>query len=448
MKQPNMIVIMTDDQGYGDLSCMGNTEFETPHLDNLAESGVRFTSWYANSPVCSPSRASMLTGRYPGNAGVRSILGGTRRKSSGLPRSVPTIGRILGESGYRTGLSGKWHLGTADGSRPTDHGFDESFGFMAGCIDYYSHIYYWGMPDYDPVHDLWLNEQEVWRDGQYMTDMITNHAVDFIKRSSTDESPFFLFVSYNAPHYPMHAPQHYIDRFPHLSPDRQIMAAMLSAVDDGVGTIQNTLRNQGRLDDTIIIFMSDNGPSRETRNWLDGTVDPYYGGSAGGLKGHKYSLYEGGIRVPGIMSWGSRISGGQVIDSPCAAIDILPTLLSACDISPEGYELDGINLLPMLTANSPLPERDLFWEMNGQLAVRRGDWKLVLNGKLVENGDIPIPVHLANLSKDMSEQTNLADTEQQLLSDMKTSVEQWYVGIKSRWESERSPKIDELVDPD
>ena len=205
MTQPNFIIFMTDDQGYGDLSCMGNTDFRTPHLDRLAASGARFSNWYSNSPVCSPSRAALLTGRYPGNAGVRSILAG-HRTASGLPRQTPTLATALKRLGYQTGLSGKWHLGLADGSRPHQHGFDDWFGFLAGCVDYYSHIFYWGMARggaaNNPVHDLWHNNREIWCNGHYMTELITERAVNFIRQAAQAEQPFFLYVPYNAPTIP------------------------------------------------------------------------------------------------------------------------------------------------------------------------------------------------------------------------------------------------------
>ena len=166
---------MTDDQGYGDLSCMGATDFRTPNLDNLAANGVRFTDWYSNSPVCSPSRAALLTGRYPGNAGVRAILQG-HRTASGLPNSTPTISSLLKDRGYQTSMVGKWHLGLTDECRPHSHGFDYWFGFLAGCIDFYSHIYYWGAnkpgPGINPTHDLWENNEEVWHDSEYFTELI------------------------------------------------------------------------------------------------------------------------------------------------------------------------------------------------------------------------------------------------------------------------------------
>jgi arylsulfatase A-like enzyme len=448
MTRPNIIVFMTDDQGYGDLSCMGNTDFRTPHLDRLAASGARFTNWYANSPVCSPSRASLLTGRYPGNAGVRSILAG-HRTASGLPNKVPTLASALKDLGYQTAMYGKWHLGLADGNRPHDHGFDTWFGFLAGCVDYYSHIFYWGMnrggPGNDPTHDLWQDNQEVWQNGEYITELITDKSVRTIRQAAQRDEPFLLYVAYNAPHYPMHAPQQYLDRFPDLPWDRQIMAAMLSAVDDGVGEICAELERQKILEDTAIFFMSDNGPSRETRNWLDGCQDPYYGGTTGQLKGHKFSLYEGGIRVPGIMSWPARIPPGQVIDDLGAAMDVFPTLLKAAGGDPSAYELDGLDLLPMLADGAALPAsglaRDVFWEMGEQTAVRRGPWKLVLKGQLVEGAPPEDDVHLANLDQDLGERNNLKDRYPDLAAELTEAAEAWRAGIEARWVREWLPAL-------
>ncbi|RKY58262.1 MAG: sulfatase, partial [Candidatus Latescibacterota bacterium] len=397
MARPNFIIFLTDDQGYGDLSCMGAADFRTPNLDALAASGALFTDWYSNSPVCSPSRASLLTGRYPGNAGVRSILAG-HRTATGLPPSVPTLATALKKLGYQTAMFGKWHLGLARGSRPEDHGFDEWFGFMAGCIDYFSHIFYWGMAGgMDPIHDLWENGKEIYANGQYFTEMITERSLSWIRKAARKGHPFFLYVPYNAPHYPMHAPQKYIDRFPDLPWERQIMAAMLSAVDDSVGAIMDELERQGILENTCIFFTSDNGPSRETRNWLDGTRDPYYGGSTGKLKGHKFSLYEGGIRVPAIMSWPEKIPPGQIIREMGAAMDIFPTYLKAAGGDPSEYELDGLDIMPMVAEGAPTPHKEIFWEQGGQTAVRRGKWKLVLNGQLVEGAPPEDEVHLSDL---------------------------------------------------
>ena len=434
MRKPNIIIILTDDQGYGDLGCMGARDLKTPNIDSLAETGALFTSMYSASPVCSPSRASLLTGRYPGRAGVRAILAG-HRKASGLTPAVPTIASALKKEGYKTGLCGKWHLGLKPECRPNANGFDEFSGFLAGCLDYYSHIFYYGMSDggVNPTHDLWENETEVYANGEYLTERITRKSVEFINRHR--DEPFFLYVAYNAPHYPMHAPQKYLDRFPDLSPGRRIMAAMLSAVDDGVGQITSELEKLGLTDDTIIYFQSDNGPSRESRNWLDGTPDPYYAGTAGIFTGHKFSLFEGGIRVPAIISRGKNIPH-RVIDTPHIAADIFPTVLEACGGNPEDYDIDGISILDMLQGGEPRTHDCLFWEMEGQTAVRRGNYKLVLGGRLIEGEEPRAEVFLSDLSKDPGEKHNLAGEMPELCSELTKLALDWRQGIEDTWDKE------------
>ncbi|MBQ7777642.1 MAG: sulfatase-like hydrolase/transferase [Oscillibacter sp.] len=434
-RRPNFIVFMTDDQGYGDLSCMGTTDFLTPHIDELATGGARFTNWYSNSPVCSPSRASLLTGRYPGNAGVRAILAG-HRKATGLTPETPTIAAAVKDLGYQTAMVGKWHLGLDERCRPNQNGFDYFYGFMAGCIDYYSHIFYWSMADgrTNPTHDLWENGQELYDNGKYFTEMVTDRAVKKIREMNEAEEPFFLYVAYNAPHYPMHAPKKYIDRFPHLPEDRRIMAAMLSAVDDGVGAITDELKRLGILEDTVVFFQSDNGPSRESRNWMDGRSDPYYGGLPGSLKGHKFSLFEGGIRVPGIFSWPGHIPAGQVIDEPCAAMDVFPTLLTMAGGDPAKYELDGLDISDVLMSGAKTPHEEIFWEMEMQTAVRRGNYKLVLDGQLVEGEPPQDPVFLSDLSVDPSETTNLANEMPELTAELKEKALSWRAGLEANWD--------------
>lgn len=433
-KKPNIIVIMTDDQGYGDLSCMGSKDFVTPNIDGLAERGARFTSMYSASPVCSPSRASLLTGRYPANAGVRSILAGHRRASGLLPKT-PTIATALKKEGYRTALIGKWHLGLQHESRPNQNGFEYFYGFLAGCIDYYSHIFYWGMADgkTDPTHDLWENDTEVHQDGQYFTDLLTEKSVEYIRESAQQQEPFFLYLAYNAPHYPMHAPQKYMDRFSHLPWDKQVMCAMISAVDDGVGQIVDELKRNHLLENTIIYYQSDNGPSRETRNYMDGTQDPYYGGSTGGFKGHKFSLFEGGIRVPGILSWPAGIPEQQVLEQPVAAMDIFPTLLQLAGGDCREYSLDGKDLNHLLTQGGPSPHECIFWEMDKQTAVRKGNYKLVLNGYLVEGEPAPEPVFLSDLANDPAEKVNLIESHPEIAAELTREAENWREEIEKTW---------------
>ncbi len=334
-------------------------------------------------------------------------------------------------------MSGKWHLGVREDCRPSEHGFESWFGFLAGCVDYFSHIMYWG--DRDPLHDLWDEGTEVFDNGRYLTDMITERAVSSIRAGIRSGQPFFTYVAYNAPHYPMHAPRAYLDRFPDLPPERRIMAAMIAAVDDGVGSIIAELERAGVRDNTLVVFCSDNGPSRETRNWLDGTATPYQGGSTGELKGHKFSLYEGGIRVPGIISWPDRIPGGQVVDESCCGIDVLPTVMAAAGVDVAGLEIDGANLMPLLGDGARLGERQIFWELGAQTAVREGRWKLVLQGQLVEGVDSDDAVFLADLEVDPGERVNLAASYPEVAARLSRDANAWRQGIEDRWDQEWSP---------
>jgi arylsulfatase A-like enzyme len=296
-----------------------------------------------------------------------------------------------------------------------------------------------GGPGHNPLHDLWENDQEVYQNGRYLTELISERAVGFIRQAAGAAAPFLLYVAYNAPHYPMHAPQEYLDRFPGLPWDRRIMAAMLAAMDDGVGAIVAELERQGIRDNTIVCFQSDNGPSRETRNWLDGRRDPYYGGGAGALKGHKFSLYEGGIRVPAIVSWPARIPAGQVIREVGAAIDFFPTLLAAAGGDPSAYELDGSDITATLAEGAPSPHGDLFWELEQQTALRRGPWKLVLNGRLVEGEPPEDAVFLANLDDDVGERRNLNQQQPALAAELTAAANEWRARLERRWRQEWQP---------
>lgn len=408
---PNIVLIYADDLGWGDLGCFGAADVPTPHLDALCRRGVRLTQWYANSPVCSPSRASLLTGRYPERAGVEAILGGSRT-TPGLPPQ-PTLASRLRDRGYRTGIFGKWHLGADPAFAPGRYGFDEVFGFRAGCVDYYSHIFYWGSRA--PIHDLWDGEDEVWLNGEYLTTVIGRRAADFITRSAAPRAegaaPFFCYVPFNAPHYPMHAPAEHMARVAHLPPGRRETAAMIAAMDDAIGEILRALEEADADRDTIVVFSSDNGPSRESRNWLDGEEISYHGGSSGGLRGAKGSVFEGGIRVPGIIAWPAGLPAGTEFADPGMMMDLLPTLLHASDgAAPDLPDVDGISVLAALEGRTaPRPERTLHWTYEGQWALRRGRHKLVVDAR--EGMDPPATTSRAlfDLAADPAETRDLGD---------------------------------------
>ncbi len=414
-RRPNFIIFYTDDQGIGDLGAFGATDLATPHLDRLAASGVRLTNWYSASPVCSPSRAALLTGRYPQRTGVDRILTASRN-SPGLYGDELTLAKTLGQAGYRTGAFGKWHLGSAPESRPNAQGFDEFYGFLSGCIDYYSHLMYWEMgAGIYPVHDLWRNHEEVWENGTYFTDIITRESLRFLNENAA--RPFFLYVAYNAPHYPLHAPREYFERFPHLEPGhRQAQAAMVATVDDSVGTIMAELERLGLTRDTVIFYQSDNGATIEQRCLQDDSGAFYHGGSNGPYRGWKGGLFEGGIRIPAALAWPGRIPAGSECGELGCAIDILPTLLGIAGAQlPAGKVLDGRDILPMALGQEPSPHDRLFWQLRDQLALREGNWKVLLNPKESFETDPALPeLFLADLAADPREQRNLAADKPEL----------------------------------
>ncbi|GAB2511151.1 sulfatase-like hydrolase/transferase [Paramicrobacterium agarici] len=434
---PNVVILYSDDLGWGDLPSFGADELETPFLDSLCHAGVRLPQWYSNSPVCSPSRASLLTGRYPAHAGVESILGG-ERGTPGLPPQE-TLASRLRERGYRTGIFGKWHLGAAADHSPLTFGFDESFGFRAGCVDYYSHIYYWG--DHNPVHDLWDGDEEVWDNGEYLTLTLGDRAADFVVRNA--DHPFFLYVPFNAPHYPLHAPERYVERFAHLPEDRRMIAAMIAAMDDAIGVILNALEAQGVRDDTLIFFSSDNGPSAESRNWLNGEEVSYAGGSAGGLRGTKGSLFEGGIRVPAIISWpNGGLAAGQEYRGVGAMMDVLPTVVHAVDgNAPAVSDIDGCSLLDELRqpeADSS-QERTLFWSHDGQWAARNGDLKLVVNAQEGMTPPHAVDEAVFDLSADIAEQRDVSGDHPEATRELKQQLDafqaqtrEWHIARPAR----------------
>jgi arylsulfatase A-like enzyme len=364
--RPNVIFIMTDDLGYGDIGVYGGTDIATPRLDRLAREGIRFTDFYANASNCSPTRTGFLTGRYQQRYGIERPLSARGNVDGlGLDADGRTLPQLLKNSGYATGLVGKWHLGYEDNQVPNAHGFDYFFGFQAGYTDYYRHTDGNGNPD------LWQNRQQISEDG-YMTDMITERAVAFIEANAG--SPFFLSVQYNAPHWPYQLPDSpsvAVDNGTHLQPyddnpgTREIYAAMVERADQGVGQIVDAVDAAGLSENTLIIYTNDNGGEWLSRN------DPLFE--------NKSSIYEGGIRVPAMLRWPGTIPAGRVTDQVGITMDLTRTILVAAGAElPSDLDLEGIDLLPIITGESPEVPRTLFWRTRGgQRAVRSGNWKYI-----------------------------------------------------------------------
>jgi arylsulfatase A-like enzyme len=421
LSRPNVCVILSDDQGIGDVGCFGGPDVKTPNLDRHAAAGVRFTNWHANSPVCSPSRASVLTGKYPQRAGIPQILFSRPEFNvPGLKTGERTLARELKSLGYRTAAIGKWHLGSAPESRPLAQGFDEFFGFYSGWIDYYSHRYYTlgGAPIY---HDLWRDEREIWEEPIYQTELLTREANAFLRRQ-TSAKPFFLYLAYGAPHYPMMAPARYVDRFPaSLDRDRRMHAATVAALDDGIGALLDTL-DARQLRNTIVFFQSDNGATQEVR--ADHRARPYRGGSNGNLRGHKGSLFEGGTRVPAMIRWPGRIPSGRVVDGLGLGMDILPTMLKwAGGALPP--DIDGLDLSAMTMNGADTPHRSAFWSYIGQSCIRAGDWKFLRNPREALDAPPGTEEWLVNLKEDPAERTNRITADPARAADLRRQLQDW-----------------------
>jgi len=429
---PNVILIVTDDQGYGDVGVYGGLDLKTPHIDDLMNSGVRFTNWYANAPVCAPTRASIMTGKYPRKAGVPNLLG---VREPGLFLGEETIANAFGSLGYTTGLIGKWHLGGAMDYRPNDRGFDYFFGILEGCVDYFSHMYF--LPRSNrPFHDLWRNKKFAWEDGKYLTHLITDESLKFI--SEHKEHPFFLNISYNAPHYPLQVPQNYLNEFQELDAERQAIAALLKAVDDGVGQLLDLLDELSIRENTIIFFQSDNGPSNEKRNfYYDYEKDRFEGSSSGDLFGNKGSLYEGGIRVPAAINWQGVIPAGIVNHEIGISMDLYPTLISMAGGNREQYNLlDGKDLTNMITSDGASPHKALCWEYRDQRAIRMGKWKLIKNPWLDFKREGNDSIVLYNLEEDECEQKNLAVFQPEICKMLLSKLDHWEQETRNPYKSE------------
>ncbi|HRX82413.1 MAG TPA: sulfatase-like hydrolase/transferase, partial [Pirellulaceae bacterium] len=352
-RQPNVILIYTDDQGTVDANCYGATDLITPNIDALAERGVRFTQFYSAAPVCSPSRAAVLTGRYPQRAGLASNAG-SGKGAEGMPASQVTIAEMLKASGYATGHVGKWHLGYIPETMPNGQGFDYSFGHMGGCIDNYSHFFYWQGPN---RHDLWRNGTEIWEDGKFFPDLMVREATSFIELNK--ERPFFLYWPINTPHYPLQGTDKWRERYANLSEPRKQYAAFVSTTDEKIGQLLAVVERLGLTDDTIVIFQSDHGHSTEERTFGGG-------GSAGPYRGAKFSLFEGGIRVPSIISFPGTLPQHEQRDQLAVSVDWLPTIAELCGVALPERRIDGVSLVDVIKSREPKSTHHVFHWQSGR----------------------------------------------------------------------------------
>jgi arylsulfatase A-like enzyme len=400
--RPNIIYIMADDMGYADLSCYGRKEYNTPHLDKLATEGIKLMNAYASAPVCTPTRAAFITGRYPARqaVGLREPLIPGRDSAIGLDVSVPTIGSRLKKAGYETALIGKWHLGFTNELGPNRNGFDYFFGIRSGYADYVTHKGDGNTPD------LFENENAVVVDG-YLTDVFKARAIDFIKQKHA--KPFFLSLHFNAPHWPWEGPGDaaYPDTMrPTSGGSVEVYGRMMKSLDDAIGEIMKTLEDQSMTKNTLVIFTSDNGGEKFS--------------DMGQYKGSKLSLWEGGIRVPAFVRWPGKMKPGKISDQVCLTMDWTATILAAAGATVDKkYPLDGLNLLPVLTGNSRNIQRTVFWrtvERSHHKAVREGNWKYLQD----EKGE-----YLFDLSSDGYESNNLREKYPERFERLKSKYAAW-----------------------
>ena len=392
--RPNVVFILTDDQGYGELGLQAHRRpaMVTPHLDQLAREGVRFTQAYSNSHVCAPARASFLTGRYSHRFGFH----GNGDADPGVPLTEKLLRAYFQDAGYATACIGKWHLGWLPDRHPLQRGFDEFFGFLGGEHSYFDPAFghagvgTGGSKGGAPILDGTRQVAKM----KYLTDELTDRAMDFIRRQA--HRPFCLYLAYNAPHAPMEAPEELVSRH-----GGDVRRAMIDALDTNLGRLLALLRESGLERDTLVVFYGDNGGTADADN--------------GGLRGHKGKFFEGGIRVPAIIRWPRRIPAGGVHDGAIMGMDVLPTLLAAAGIAAD-RPLDGVDILPLLGSNPQPAHVVMHWLLGGNHAVRRGDWKYVRQ----ENQD-----YLFNLRSDRAEAVNLAARHPKQLAELRTLHLSW-----------------------
>ena len=397
--KPNVVVIVADDLGYGDLGFQGGKDIPTPNLDRLAADGVKCTSGYVSGPVCSPTRAGLLTGRYQQRFGHEFNPGPPSEETAkvGLPLEETTIADRFRKAGYKTGLVGKWHLGNGAEFHPQQRGFEDFYGFLGGA-----HPYFPGSPKNNPI----LRGTETVEDPEYLTDAFAKEATAYIDRHKAD--PFFLLVTFNAVHNPQQAKPEHFERFKDLPTElRRTYAGLLTGLDDAVGSVLGKLKDEKLDQNTLVIFFGDNG-------------GPQANGSKNSpLRGQKGTTWEGGVRVPFVFKWPGKLKAGGEYSQPVIQLDVLPTALAAVGQPVEDKSVDGVNLLPFLKGEeSGAPHDRLYWRSGLQTAIRQGDWKLVK----ATGVDSP---QLFNLKSDIEEQNDLSSAEPEKVKELQTAWNAW-----------------------
>jgi len=417
-RPPNIVVIVTDDMGYADIGIHGCKDIPTPNIDALARSGIRFTNAYVSGPYCSPTRAGLLTGRYPQRFGHEFNLDLSAAHSGfGLPLTETTLADRLRAGGYHTAIFGKWHLGAAEQFHPMSRGFDEFFGFLGGQHSY--------LDTQAATRNPLLDGRKIVDQTNYLTEAFVDRAVDFIKRQKSQ--PFFLYLAFNAVHTPLEVTQKYLDRFPNIADEqRRKYAAMLSAMDDGIGRTLNALHQEGLDENTIVFFFNDNGGPTMVGTTINGA-------SNAPLRGSKRQTYEGGIRVIMAVRWKGHLPDKTTYDQPVIQLDVFPTALAAAGVKPKPeWHLDGVDLMPFLLGKRKNPPHEaLYWRLGINMAIRKGEWKLV---STTERPLRPVDAatlndlsgaELYNLVKDLGEHENLASKYPEKVKELGDAWRQW-----------------------
>ena len=410
--QPNVVLIITDDLGWADLGSYGATDIRTPNLDCLASEGLRLTDFYSNGVTCSPTRAGLISGRYQQRYGIETPLpSADRADNRGLPATGYSLPQLLKNHGYATALVGKWHLGYVEDKSPNAHGFEDFFGLKSGYHDYYTHRDSEGQPD------LWENDQPIESSG-YTTNLVTERAARFIDEHKN--GPFFLDVAYTAPHWPYQvpgnpsvAPENARHVMPHdlTTSTRSDYVAMVEHLDGHIGELLAVIERAGIAEDTIVIFTNDNGGE-----WLSSSA-PFFG--------RKWTVFEGGIRVPAIVRWPKRIQAGSVSDQVGITMDLTASILAVTGaVVPAETKLEGVDLFPVWEGRAPQIERTLFWRSGSgpakQTAVRRGDWKLIVDGP---------HTYVFDLRTDLGERNDLAKGRQDVAQELYPLLTSWEASV-------------------